>query len=130
MQEKEIKFGALTLSRENIKYYVLVGLLIFVGMWAWGYIDLLNSSGYNFAKEYLTSNQKVIDTLGQIKSSRPGFANFKRSYSAGLWTAKFSVVLEGDKISGVAFMKMKSADSGWQIEEATLKAEDQESIRL
>lgn len=125
MKETKYKFGRLEIGRNEIKIYVALFLAIIIGLWTWGYIDLLNSNEYAFVRNYLTSNRIVEETLGEIKSTRPEFSNFKRHYSAGKWASKFQIVIEGSKSSGVVYIKIKSSEASWVIEEATLAANDQ-----
>lgn len=130
MQEKKLKIGSLTFGRKEIKYYVLVFLGFVVVMWTWAYLSLLNSNGYAFAQKYLDSNPTVKDTIGDTKSIRPGFARYKSSYIAGVWTMAFQVVLEGTKDSGYVTFRLRGSDNNWTVEEATLKTKDHGEAKL
>lgn len=110
-------------SSRNIKYYVSAGLLIFSIMWVSGYVFLLYSSDYSFALNFIKSNQTVMEALGNITSSRPGFVNFNRRFVGGSGTAKFNVVLKGEKTSGVVYVDLEGSEQGWTVKDASLETE-------
>jgi hypothetical protein len=108
----------------KIGYFVGVGLLVILLMWGWGYYSLLNRGSYDFGVNFVKANHAVNETLGEIKSSRLGFANVREHYSAGRWQSKFNIVLTGEKKSGVVFLNLESSTDGWKVIDATLKTNE------
>src|SRR5690606_7892957 len=92
--------GLLRFTKKDITYYALVCILVVLLMWTWGYVSLMNSDAFEFSRNHITSNPQIVADLGEIKSTRLGFANFQRKYVGGIWTAKFNVAVEGIKKSG------------------------------
>lgn len=120
----ERKIGLLRFTKTDVKYYVLVGILIVLMMWIWGYVSLLKSDVFEFSRNYVTSNPKLIADLGEIKSTRLGFSNFQRRYTAGIWTANFNIVVEGGNKSGIVYLSLRNAGSGWTVENEKLDVND------
>ena len=118
-----------TLKTKRIFDFFLSVFAVVTIIWTWGYISLLRSDEYAFASNFLKGNQRVIEYLGPIKSTRPGFTKFKTSYGSGMWTSRFQVVLEGDK-HGVAYLQMTNSTNNWVINEASMVMEDGSTIAL
>jgi hypothetical protein len=115
--------GLILMKNLGFKYYISVGLFVAALMWVWGYVSLMQSNAYKFALQYVERNQFVIETTGNILSNRPGFLNFKRRYSGGVWTARFHVVLTGEKKSASVFIRLEGSDKGWEVKESTLSVD-------
>ncbi len=130
MAIEKFRVGKLGFSRKEVKYYLCAGLLIFLIAWVYGYILLLNSSGYSFGLDYLKNNKIVQEQLGNIVSSRPGFVNFKSRFSEGKSSASFYVVLKGDKASGIVFLALESLDKEWKVKTSNLKLDRGGSYQL
>nr|BFD67004.1 hypothetical protein HAGR004_20260 [Bdellovibrio sp. HAGR004] len=120
----ERKIGLLRFTKKDIRYYALVGILVALLMWTWGYVSLLNSDVFEFSRNYVTSNPKLIADLGEIKATRLGFSNFQRRYAAGIWTAKFNMVVEGADKSGTVYLSLKNAGNGWTVEDEKLEVSE------
>ncbi len=124
------KIGFLILDKKNIKYYIGVCVIIVLTIWTWGYVSLLNSNEYAFSKDFIKSNPLIIENLGTINSLRPGFSNFKRNFSGGVWTSLFNVVADGEKKSGVISLKLTSTESSWNVENGELQLNDGNKVSL
>jgi hypothetical protein len=92
-------------------------------MWAAGYLLLLNSSEYSFASDFINSNQTIKERIGSVTFLRPGFVNFKRHKTNGYSTAKFSVILKGEKAAGVVELNLETSNNVWKVIDATLKTD-------
>lgn len=107
----------------NFRYAAGVIILVIILMWTWGYVSTLNSDAYAFGDRYVREEPKILVTFGPIKSTRLGFMNFKRSYSAGVWVAKFQIVVTGEKKTGTVSLALKSSESGWLVEDSNVAVE-------
>jgi hypothetical protein len=130
MLEKRIKFGFLDLNLRDFGVFIFFVTALIILSWPWSYISMKNSEAFKFAHSYIESNQTVKEALGEIKSSRLGLINYKARYSGDNSTAMFHIVIYGRNKSGVAYFNLKGASAGWQIENAVLEIEDENSINI
>lgn len=118
------RIGWLRFDKKSIKYYIQGVVIVVALMWAWGYISIMNSDAFAFAKQYVRTNPKFLEAFGPIKSTRLGIFNFKMSYTGGVWTARFQVVTSGEKKSGTVAMSLKSSDQGWFLEDEKVSLDE------
>lgn len=121
MVGNKTRSGWLGYTRREIKYYLSASILILFGMWGFGYLFLLNSSDYAIGLAYVKANPTITETLGKITSARPGFVNFQRHLAGSYRTAKFNVVLKGEKSSGVVYLDLEGSEVGWKVNGASLE---------
>lgn len=130
MLVNRIKFGFVDLSLHDLRVFMGFVTVIVLLFWVWGYFSMSRSSEFLFAEKYIRASKIVEERIGEIRSSRLGFVNFKARHSKNGSMAIFHIVLDGSRQSGVAYFRLRAARGDWQIESATLQTSEGTVIDL
>jgi hypothetical protein len=113
----------------NFKKYILALMTVGLGGVVASYLMAANSAAFLAASTYLINSQKVIETLGPIKSHRLGF-DYSLNYRSGDGSAKFKVALIGERKSADAYVTLETTDGVWRVTSGNLIEDGQNPVPL
>lgn len=115
---------------KKMKFYALICIFIGILSWLVGYLIVSNSESFEFTKRYISENPKVVQSVGQIKSIRLGLLGYWLFYKNGEASARFRVVLTGDRKSADAYVSLIQIAGNWKVQSSELIDDDGSVIPL
>lgn len=113
----------------NVRRYILALMAVGLGGVVASYFMAANSAAFLAASTFLTNNPKVIEILGPIRSNHLGF-NYSVNYRRGDGSAKFKVILSGERKSAKAYVTLESIDGVWSVKSGNLIEDGQAPVAL